>query len=50
VLLCAALGLGNEHFWRLEQDTCAVNIFDVMEDGTFILALLNDTSHLQGLV
>jgi broad specificity phosphatase PhoE len=49
VLLCAVLGLGNEHFWRLQQETCAVNTFDVTANGTFILGLLNDTSHLQGL-
>ncbi len=49
VLLCAVLGLGNEHFWRLQQDTCAVNVFDVDKDGTFTLVLMNDTCHLQGL-
>jgi len=26
-----------------------VNVFDVEEDGTFTLLLLNDTCHLQGL-
>jgi broad specificity phosphatase PhoE len=62
VLLCAVLGLGNERFWRLRQDTCAVNVFDAEvpspgdagagESGntTFTLVLLNDTSHLQGLL
>jgi broad specificity phosphatase PhoE len=62
VLLCAVLGLGNERFWRLGQDTCAVNVFDAEvpcpgdanagEGGntTFTLVLLNDTSHLQGLL
>ncbi|MBL7064769.1 MAG: histidine phosphatase family protein [Anaerolineae bacterium] len=49
VLLCAVLGLGNEHFWRLRQGTCAVNVFDVKEDGAFIIGLLNDTCHLQNL-
>jgi broad specificity phosphatase PhoE len=49
VLLCAVLGLGNEHFWRLRQATCAVNVFEVEEDGTFIIALLNDTCHLQNI-
>lgn len=49
VLLCAVLGLGNEHFWRLRQETCAVNVFDAEENGTFTIALLNDTCHLQGL-
>ena len=49
VLLCAVLGLGNEHFWRLRQETCAVNVFDAEENGTFTIVLLNDTCHLQGL-
>jgi broad specificity phosphatase PhoE len=46
VLLCAVLGLGNDHFWRLRQDTCAVNVFEAEEDGTFTVVLLNDTCHL----
>jgi broad specificity phosphatase PhoE len=54
VLLCAVMGLGNEHFWRLEQETCAVNVFDVQADPggghIFTLVQLNDTSHLQSLV
>jgi broad specificity phosphatase PhoE len=49
VLLCAVLGLGNDHFWRLQQETCAVNVFDAEEDGSFTIALLNDTCHLQDL-
>ena len=49
VLLCAVLGLGNDHFWRLGQDTCAVNVFDAEDDGTYTIVHLNDTSHLQDL-
>jgi broad specificity phosphatase PhoE len=49
VLLCAVLGLGNDHFWRLRQETCAVNVFEVERDGTFTIVLLNDTCHLQAL-
>jgi len=49
VLLCAVLGWGNDRFWRLRQETCAVNVFDVDEDGDFIIGLINDTSHLQNL-
>lgn len=49
VLLCAVLGLTNAGFWRLRQDTCAVNVFDSEEDGAFTLVLLNDTCHLQNL-
>lgn len=47
VLLCAILGLGNEHFWRLRQDTCTVNVFEVDQEGTATIVVLNDTSHLQ---
>lgn len=49
VLLCAVLGLTNEHFFRLRQDTCAVNVFDREDDGSFTIVLLNDTCHLQDL-
>ena len=49
VLLCAVLGLGNDHFWRLRQETCAVNVFEAEHDGTFTIVLLNDTCHLQDL-
>ncbi|MFW6135687.1 MAG: histidine phosphatase family protein [Chloroflexota bacterium] len=49
VLLCAVLGLGNDHFWRLQQETCAVNVFDAAPDGTFTIVALNDTCHLQDL-
>ena len=50
VLLCFVLGWGNERFWRLQQETCAVNVFDVEESGDYTVVLLNDTGHLQGLV
>jgi len=49
VLLCAVMGWGNEYFWRLEQDTCAVNVFDIRENGMTVLVVLNDTSHQQSL-
>lgn len=45
VLLCAVLGLGNDHFWQIGQDTCAVN--EIEWNGRFYrLTLMNDTSHL----
>jgi broad specificity phosphatase PhoE len=47
VLLLAILGLGNERFWRLKQDTCAINVFEA-ENGIYTLESLNDTCHLQG--
>jgi probable phosphoglycerate mutase len=47
-ILLAVLGLGNGRFWRLRQDTCAINVFEA-EGDVFILALLNDTCHLRDL-
>jgi broad specificity phosphatase PhoE len=47
VLLCAVLELGNEHFWRIRQDTCAVNVFEADEESDYTVTVLNDTSHLQ---
>lgn len=52
VLLCIVLGWGNERFWRVRQDTCAVNVFDaqVYEAGrAYTICLINDTSHLEHL-
>ncbi len=45
VILLGILGLGNERFWRIKQDTCAINIFEVEEED-FTLVSLNDTCHL----
>jgi broad specificity phosphatase PhoE len=45
VFLCAALGLGNDAFWRIRQDTCCINRLD--HDGeTFTLLTLNELGHL----
>jgi broad specificity phosphatase PhoE len=49
VILLAVLGLGNDRLWRLNQDTCAVNVFEI-ENGEFTLVLLNDTCHLNSNV
>lgn len=48
VILLAVLGLGHDRFWRIRQDTCAINVFEV-EDGAFTLVSLNDTCHMHGL-
>lgn len=47
ILLLGVLGLANERFWRIKQDTCAINVFD-LEDGEFTLVSMNDTCHLRG--
>jgi phosphoserine phosphatase len=48
VILLAILGLGNDRFWRIKQDTCAINVFEV-ENRTFTLVSLNDTCHMHSL-
>jgi len=46
IILLGVLGLGNERFWRIKQDTCAINLFQV-EENDFTLVSLNDTCHLR---
>jgi broad specificity phosphatase PhoE len=46
VLLLGVLGLGNERFWRIRQDTCAINIIE-WDGCDFTLVSLNDTCHLE---
>ena len=43
------LGLDNSHFWQVEQDLCAVNIFSLTDDRGPVALKLNDTCHLKGL-
>lgn len=45
IMLLGVLGLGNERFWRIRQDTCAINIIE-WDGNDFTLVFLNDTCHL----
>ncbi len=45
VLLLGMLGLGNDRFWHLGQQTCAINVIQAQK-GDFTLISLNDTCHL----
>ena len=47
IILLGVLGLGNERFWHLRQDTCAINVIEA-EGGDYTLASMNDTCHLHG--
>jgi phosphoserine phosphatase len=49
VLIAAFIGLDNSHFWRIGQDTTAINRFARVGDAWHIL-LVNDTCHLRGMV
>lgn len=46
VLICAALGLDDSHFWQVKQDSTAINCFEYSR-GIFRIALINDTCHLK---
>jgi len=46
VLLLHVLALGNDRFWHLRQDTCAINVIEA-EGAGFTLVSMNDTCHLQ---
>lgn len=48
IILLGVLGLANERFWHLRQDTCAINVFE-MEDDDFTVVSMNDTCHLTGI-
>ena len=48
VLIAALIGLDNSNFWRIGQDTTAINCFNAV-NGTWHIMLLNDTCHLRGL-
>jgi broad specificity phosphatase PhoE len=45
VLVCALLGLDMSNFWRVQQDLCAINIFEADERSCTVIKL-NDTCHL----
>ena len=48
VILMCVLGVGIERFWRIRQEPCAINGFEV--DGRdYTLVSLNDTCHLADL-
>ena len=45
IILLSVLGLGNDCFWRIRQEPCAINVFE-FNAGDYTLVLLNDTCHL----
>jgi probable phosphoglycerate mutase len=48
VILLGVLGLGNDHFWSIKQDTCAINVFEAdAQTQDYVMVSLNDTCHLR---
>lgn len=55
VLIAAFIGLDNSNFWRIAQDTTAINRFHLVEDGrrvgkTWYITSINETGHLRGMM
>ncbi len=48
ILLLGVLGLGNERFWHLRQEPCALNVIEAQGED-YVLVSLNDTCHLETL-
>jgi broad specificity phosphatase PhoE len=48
VLICSALGLIGETFWKVGQDNAAINVLQGA-NGRYRVLLLNDTCHLGAL-
>jgi broad specificity phosphatase PhoE len=46
VIICNALGLTGDGFWRIGQDNASITVLDCA-DGRYRLTLLNDTCHLE---
>lgn len=45
LLVCAALGIPDDHFWQIEQDNGALDVVE-FGNGRPVLKLCNDTCHL----
>lgn len=48
VMILELLGLDSAYFWRIAQDVCAINVFEIRNNTPSVL-LLNDTCHLKGV-
>jgi len=46
VILLGVLGLGNERFWKVRQEPCAINVFEAQAED-YTLVSMNDTCHLR---
>jgi broad specificity phosphatase PhoE len=48
LLVLYVLGLNTSHFWNVEQDNGAINIFEA-RNNMLLAALINDTCHLKNI-
>ncbi len=45
LILLTVLGLDSHSFWKIRQDTCAINVFET-DTNYFTMVSLNETGHL----
>jgi phosphoserine phosphatase len=48
LLVLAALGLDSSSFWRIQQETATMNVFE-WENGVYKIVAINDACHLVGV-
>ena len=48
LILTSMLGLSESDFWKLQQDTCCVNMIEY-KDGEFTVLKMNHSSHIFSL-
>lgn len=46
LILLGILGLSTDNFWRIRQDTCAINILEY-DKGIYYLGAVNDSCHIR---
>ncbi|MBN2085287.1 MAG: histidine phosphatase family protein [Anaerolineales bacterium] len=46
LILLDVMGLGNERYWRIQQENCAINVLETDMDY-FMVVCFNDTCHLR---
>jgi phosphoserine phosphatase len=54
IMIAAFIGLDNSNFWRIAQETTAINRFHLVEDGRRVgkawhITSINETGHLRGI-
>ena len=47
LLLLEALNLGDEAFWKIQQDTCCINVLQYSDKDGFVVIKINETCHLE---
>jgi len=47
LIILGILGLSADNFWRIKQDTCAINVIEYDGESEYSLVCLNDAAHIR---